>query len=95
MLLTLCSCSLESQSQVSPKPVSYFLRFLRQNNPSLTESIAADEVTKLLKDSGASIDKVELNALVAALKGKKLHDLVRQGSTKLASIPSGGKEFMS
>lgn len=28
--------------------------------------------------------------MIKALNGKKLHDLVRDGSKKLASVPSGG-----
>ncbi len=52
--------------------------------------IAADDVAKLLKDSGVQSNKEELDTLIKAVSGKKLHDLVRDGSKRLASVPSGG-----
>jgi large subunit ribosomal protein LP2 len=52
--------------------------------------IAADDVSKLLKDSGVQSNKEELDTLIKAVSGKKLHDLVRDGSKRLASVPSGG-----
>ena len=52
--------------------------------------IAADDVAKLLKEVGVQSNKEDLEAMIKALSGKKLHDLVRDGSKKLASVPSGG-----
>ena len=57
-------------------------------NPYLT--VAADDVAKLLKDTGVQTNKEELDAMIKAVGGKKLHDLVRDGSKRLASVPSGG-----
>ena len=51
--------------------------------------IAADDVSKLLKETGVQSNKEELDALIKAVSGKKLHDLVRDGSKRLASVPSG------
>lgn len=51
--------------------------------------LAADQVEKLLKDVGVTANKEDLAAMIKALSGKKLHDLVRDGSKKLASVPSG------
>lgn len=53
--------------------------------------IGADDVTKLLKDAGVSVDKEELDHMMKAVSGKKLHELVRDGSKKLASVPAAGK----
>ena len=53
-------------------------------------NVAADDVAKLLKDTGVQTNKEELDAMIKALSGKKLHDLVRDGSKRLASVPSGG-----
>jgi large subunit ribosomal protein LP2 len=53
--------------------------------------IAADDVTKLLKEVGASVEKENLDAMMRSLQGKQLHDLVRDGSKKLASVPAAGK----
>jgi large subunit ribosomal protein LP2 len=52
--------------------------------------LAADDVAKLLKDTGVQTNKEDLDALIKAVGGKKLHDLVRDGSKRLASVPSGG-----
>lgn len=52
-------------------------------------NIAADDVSKLLKETGVQTNKEELDALIKAVSGKKLHDLVRDGSKRLASVPSG------
>ncbi|CDW89934.1 acidic ribosomal protein p2 [Stylonychia lemnae] len=50
----------------------------------------ADEVSKLLKDVGVQPVKEDLDSMIKALAGKKVHDLVRDGSKKLASVPQGG-----
>ena len=60
------------------------------NTDSYRFPIAADDVAKLLKESGVQSNKEELDALIKAVQGKKLHDLVRDGSKRLASVPSGG-----
>lgn len=52
--------------------------------------IAADQVEKLLKDVGVQANKDDIAALIKAINGKKLHDLVNAGSKKLASVPAGG-----
>ena len=52
-------------------------------------SIAADDVAKLLKDSGVQSNKEEIETLIKAVSGKKLHELVSSGSKRLASVPSG------
>jgi large subunit ribosomal protein LP2 len=57
--------------------------------PANLSSLAADDVSKLLKEVGVQSNKEELDALIKAVSGKKLHDLVRDGSKKLASVPSG------
>ena len=68
---------------VKPPPVSPF-------NAANHPSIAADDVAKLLKEVGVQSNKEEIDVLIKAVGGKKLQDLVRDGSKKLASVPSGG-----
>ena len=56
--------------------------------------IAADDVAKLLKEVGVAAEKESIDNLIKSLKGKKLHDLVNEGSSKLASVApvaAGGK----
>ena len=52
--------------------------------------LAADDVAKLLKEVGVQSSKEDIDAMIKAINGRKLHDLVREGSTKLAAAPSGG-----
>ena len=52
--------------------------------------IAADDVAKLLKDVGVAAVKEDLDNMIKAIGEKKLHDLVRDGSKRLASVPTGG-----
>lgn len=39
---------------------------------------------------GVQSSKEDIDAMIKAINGRKLHDLVREGSTKLAAAPSGG-----
>ena len=52
--------------------------------------IAADDVAKLLKEVGVQSSKEDLETMIKAVGGKKLHDLVKDGSKRLASVPSAG-----
>ncbi len=68
-----------------------FLSYIQTSNHVL---IAADDVSKLLKEVGVAPEKEALDQLIKAVSGKKLHDLIRDGSKKLASVPSGKEYFM-
>ena len=59
-----------------------------------TKAVSVDLI-KLLKEVGVAIDKEELDSMMKALNGKKLHDLVREGTPKLASVSVGGKENLT
>ena len=52
--------------------------------------IAKADVEKLLKDSGVTSDSDSLDTMMSKLEGKSLPDLIREGSSQLASMPSGG-----
>ena len=52
--------------------------------------LAADDVSKLLKDVGVAAVKEDLDNMIKAIGDKKLHDLVKDGSKRLASVPSAG-----
>ena len=43
-----------------------------------------------MKEVGVASNKEDLDHLIKAVSGKKLHDLVNAGSKKLASVPAGG-----
>lgn len=43
-----------------------------------------------LAAAGTDADAENTNAVLAALKGKSVEDVIAEGSKKLASVPSGG-----
>lgn len=47
-------------------------------------------VTSILSSVGVETDKVKAEKVIAELKGKSIEDLIKQGTEKLASVPSGG-----
>ncbi len=53
--------------------------------------VAADQVSKLLKDCGATVGKEELDAMIKSVSGKKLHELVASGSKQLATVATPGR----
>ncbi|MCJ1449786.1 60S acidic ribosomal protein P2 [Mycoblastus sanguinarius] len=53
-------------------------------------SPSAADVKGVLESVGIDADEERLDKLIAELKGKDLQELIAEGSTKLASVPSGG-----
>ena len=49
----------------------------------------ADDVTKLLKDSGVTADPEKIKAMITAFEGKPFHEMVKGGLEKLASMGTG------
>jgi large subunit ribosomal protein LP2 len=45
---------------------------------------------KILSSVGIECDKEKANKVISELKGKKIDDLIKEGSTKLASMPAAG-----
>ncbi|KAJ7711416.1 hypothetical protein B0H14DRAFT_2317506, partial [Mycena olivaceomarginata] len=54
-----------------------------------TSSSAAD-IKKLIGTVGIETDDERLDKLISELKGKSIDELIAQGSSKLALVPSGG-----
>lgn len=50
-------------------------------------------MTKLLKDSGVSVDKENLKIMIEKLQGRPIHEIIAEGFTKFASMPAGGGKF--
>ncbi|KAG9231021.1 putative 60S acidic ribosomal protein P2 [Amylocarpus encephaloides] len=48
------------------------------------------DVKTVLESVGVEADSDRLHALITELKGKDLQELIAEGSSKLASVPSGG-----
>ncbi|TVY68810.1 60S acidic ribosomal protein P2 [Lachnellula suecica] len=51
---------------------------------------SASDVKTVLESVGIEADDERLNTLISELKGKDLQELISEGSSKLASVPSGG-----
>ena len=47
-------------------------------------------MTKVLAEVGIKADPAQLKALMEALKGKKLHELIAQGMSKIQVVATGG-----
>jgi large subunit ribosomal protein LP2 len=47
-------------------------------------------VEKILSSVGIETDNEKANKVISELQGKSVEELIAQGSTKLASMPSGG-----
>ncbi|KAF9371584.1 60S acidic ribosomal protein P2 [Podila verticillata] len=50
----------------------------------------ASDIVALLATVGIEADSARLEALIAQLAGKDVNELIAEGTTKLASVPSGG-----
>ncbi len=47
-------------------------------------------IEKILSSVGVETDKTKAEKVISELTGKSIDDLLKQGSSKLASVPSGG-----
>ena len=54
--------------------------------------LAADDVSKLLKEVGVSADKDSLTLMISKVQGKPIHELIAEGQKKFAQMPSS-KQF--
>ncbi|KAL6851278.1 60S acidic ribosomal protein P2 [Amphichorda felina] len=50
----------------------------------------AADIKAVLSAVGIEADDERLNSLISELEGKDISELIAEGSTKLASVPSGG-----
>ncbi|CAK7227539.1 60S acidic ribosomal protein P2 [Sporothrix curviconia] len=53
-------------------------------------SPSAADVKAVLESVGIEADDERLSTLLSELKGKDINELIAEGSSKLASVPSGG-----
>jgi large subunit ribosomal protein LP2 len=51
---------------------------------------SASEIKAVLSSVGIDADENQLETLLSELKGKDIQTLIAEGSTKLASVPTGG-----
>ncbi|KAK7744866.1 60S acidic ribosomal protein P2 [Cytospora paraplurivora] len=51
---------------------------------------SADDVKKVVESVGIEVDSERLSKLLSELEGKDINELIAEGSSKLASVPSGG-----
>ncbi|RYP30390.1 hypothetical protein DL767_006298 [Monosporascus sp. MG133] len=53
-------------------------------------SPSASDVKAVLESVGIEADDERLDKLISELEGKDINELISEGSSKLASVPSGG-----
>ncbi|RUP45033.1 60s acidic ribosomal protein-domain-containing protein [Jimgerdemannia flammicorona] len=64
---------------------AYLLLTLGGNsNPS------SKDIKKVLSSVGIEADNERLESLLSSLQGKDINELIAEGASKLASVPSGG-----
>lgn len=49
-----------------------------------------EDVTRILSSVGLEVEDDKLDKVVSELKGKDINEVIAEGSSKLASMPSGG-----
>ncbi|VEU20724.1 DEKNAAC101525 [Brettanomyces naardenensis] len=54
------------------------------------EAPSAEEITSVLESVGSEVDEKRIALLLSSLEGKSIADLIAQGSSKLAAVPTGG-----
>ncbi|KAJ5112424.1 hypothetical protein N7532_000469 [Penicillium argentinense] len=54
------------------------------------ESPSAADIKGVLSSVGIDADSERLDKVIAELQGKDIQELIAEGTTKLASVPSGG-----
>jgi large subunit ribosomal protein LP2 len=47
-------------------------------------------LNQILSSVGVKVDEAQANRVINELKGKSLETLIKEGTAKLASVPSGG-----
>ena len=53
-------------------------------------SPSASDIKAVLESVGIEADSERLDKLISELEGKDINELISEGSSKLASVPSGG-----
>ncbi|KAK8844082.1 60S acidic ribosomal protein P2 [Kwoniella newhampshirensis] len=53
-------------------------------------SPSAEDIKSLLEVVGVEAEEDRLSKLISELEGKDINELIAEGSSKLASVPSGG-----
>ena len=51
--------------------------------------LGAEDLTKFLKEVGVDAEKSNVDALIAAVNGRKFHEIVKEGQPRLASVSGG------
>ncbi|RKF54628.1 60S acidic ribosomal protein P2 [Golovinomyces cichoracearum] len=73
------------------KHLAAYLLLTLGGNSSPTE----DAITKVLASVGVEPDSDRISKLLSELKDKDINTLIAEGSSKLASVPSGGASGVS
>merc|ERR1712230_306523 len=53
-------------------------------------SPSAEDIKSVLEAAGVETDEERLSKLISELEGKDVNELIQEGNSKLASVPSGG-----
>lgn len=73
------------------KYLAAYLLLVQGGNTSPSSS----DISTLLESVGVEVDASRISTLLAELEGKTIEELVAEGNTKLASVPTGGAAVSS
>lgn len=51
---------------------------------------SASDISTLLSSVGVDVEESRISALLSELEGKSVQELIAEGNTKFASVPTGG-----
>ncbi|KAH3670851.1 hypothetical protein WICMUC_004820 [Wickerhamomyces mucosus] len=54
------------------------------------EAPSAEQIKNVLSSVGVEAEESKISALLSSLEGKSIQDVIAEGNTKLASVPTGG-----
>ncbi|CDR42453.1 CYFA0S09e03906g1_1 [Cyberlindnera fabianii] len=66
----------------------YLAAYLLLNAAGSTPS--SSSITSVLESVGIEVEESQVSALLEALEGKSVEELIAEGNEKLASVPTGG-----
>ena len=75
-----------TKTKTTMKYLAAYLLLVQGGNASPS----AKDITSILESVGVEVEESRLTALLKELEGKDINELVAEGNTKLASVPTGG-----
>merc|ERR1711939_175389 len=83
------SCSLTSTTNYNTVKMKHMAAYLLLGLGGNT-SPSANDIKEVLASVGVETEQARVESLLKELEGKDINELIKEGTEKLASVPSGG-----